>query len=425
MISFIKISITKLRSRQTGQSGLRFKRVVMWMPALGRFGRIKKMKKIICVMLCLSTFSLSVFANGTKWKVVKATDIYGISWDGINFQSNGISLNPGDVVDGLDTSVIEDPSTKKEMIKIKKIVEGYVDISCVEPDNCNVHFEEYILKQNLRKKNKVLVPEVYLQALSKKDRKELIYIEPMGYSEYECNKSDMDYEWYDACAAYLNNSQIYKVSIYLSNIFSYYSFMIRNIKQIEDGYLITVEVSDFKEFEKRSFTLPQKGDVVELKMKLDGDYINFFYQDEVLGKYVIIDDKTSNEIKNLLLNNSYNFSNITWPRHADGSCDYDGSKKTADVQTAKATSSTNVAKNKLMTVKENLKLRSGEATSTQVLAVMQAGTKVKILELGKAESIDGINSNWVKVEVQKGAKDREGKPIKSGTVGWCYGGYLE
>ncbi len=94
-------------------------------------------------------------------------------------------------------------------------------------------------------------------------------------------------------------------------------------------------------------------------------------------------------------------------------------------QTAKATSSANVAKNKLMTVKENLKLRSGEATSTQVLAVMQAGTKVKILELGKAESIDGINSNWVKVEVQKGAKDREGKPIKSGTVGWCYGGYLE
>ena len=78
-----------------------------------------------------------------------------------------------------------------------------------------------------------------------------------------------------------------------------------------------------------------------------------------------------------------------------------------------------------MTVSENLKLRSGEVTSTQVLSVMSAGTKVKILELGKAETRDGINSNWVKIEVQKGAKDREGKPIKSGTVGWCYGGYLE
>lgn len=86
---------------------------------------------------------------------------------------------------------------------------------------------------------------------------------------------------------------------------------------------------------------------------------------------------------------------------------------------------TNVSKNKTMLVNENLKLRSGEASSTQVLVVMQAGTKVKILELGKAETIDGISSNWVKVEVQKGAKDCEGKPIKSGTVGWCYGGYLE
>lgn len=86
---------------------------------------------------------------------------------------------------------------------------------------------------------------------------------------------------------------------------------------------------------------------------------------------------------------------------------------------------TNVSKNKTMLVNENLKLRSGEASSTQVLVVMQAGTKVKILELGKAETIDGISSNWVKIEVQAGAKDRDGKPIKAGTIGWCYGGYLK
>ncbi|WP_027728484.1 SH3 domain-containing protein [Treponema sp. C6A8] len=84
-----------------------------------------------------------------------------------------------------------------------------------------------------------------------------------------------------------------------------------------------------------------------------------------------------------------------------------------------------IAPGKTMTVTENLKLRSGEATTTPVLTVMSAGTKVKILELGKAETIDGISSNWVKVEVQSDAKDRDGKTIKAGTVGWCYGGYLE
>ena len=84
----------------------------------------------------------------------------------------------------------------------------------------------------------------------------------------------------------------------------------------------------------------------------------------------------------------------------------------------------NVAPNKTMTVKENLKLRSGEATTTSVLAVMFTGTKVKILTLGKQATIDDITSNWVQVEVQAGAKDRDGKPIAAGTTGWCFGGYL-
>lgn len=84
-----------------------------------------------------------------------------------------------------------------------------------------------------------------------------------------------------------------------------------------------------------------------------------------------------------------------------------------------------VSINKIMKVSENLKLRSGEAISTQVLTVMSAGTKVKVLELGKEETIDGISSNWVKIEIQSGAKDKDGKSIKKGTVGWCYGGYLK
>lgn len=83
-----------------------------------------------------------------------------------------------------------------------------------------------------------------------------------------------------------------------------------------------------------------------------------------------------------------------------------------------------IAPNKAMTAGANLKLRSSEATSSNVFTIMQAGTKVKILELGKSETIDGIVSNWVKVEVQAGAKDRDGKPIEQGLAGWCYGGYL-
>ena len=156
----------------------------------------------------------------------------------------------------------------------------------------------------------------------------------------------------------------------------------------------------------------------------DGDYINLYNdsnRNEMIESFVFVNnyDFIKENIKMILKGNKCDLSKVTWPKHADGSCDYDGSKKTVAVQ------STNVSKNKTMLVSENLKLRSGEATTTQVLTVMSAGTKVKILELGKAENIDGINSNWVKVEVLAGAKDRDGKTITKGTVGWCFGGYLK
>ena len=104
-----------------------------------------------------------------------------------------------------------------------------------------------------------------------------------------------------------------------------------------------------------------------------------------------------------------NLSEVTWPRDADGNSYY---KEKIPID-------------KIMTVKENLRLRSGEETSSQVVTVMQAGTRVRIEEVGKAETIDGISSNWVKVNVQYGAKDSDGKVIYAGKIGWCFAGYLE
>ena len=173
------------------------------------------------------------------------------------------------------------------------------------------------------------------------------------------------------------------------------------------------------------------GSVYKFSYKIDGDYLYFYRDGKLFFSFVSIADNTVfdellKEYKKFITGQVFTFPDLkNCAYHADGTRDYDGTKKTVASQTPKATSTTNVTPNKTMTVNENLKLRSGEATSTQVLTVMSAGSKVKILELGKAETIDGINSNWVKVEVQSDAKDRDGKPIKAGTVGWCYGGYLK
>lgn len=164
-----------------------------------------------------------------------------------------------------------------------------------------------------------------------------------------------------------------------------------------------------------------ENEVIELTV--DGDYLTIFNKtrNKEIITLVCINDSVEKQLVDLFNTEKCDLSRVIWPRHADGTCDYDNSSIT---KTVVSRPSTNVAPNKIMSVSENLKLRSGEATSTTVLIVMQAGTKVKILELGKSETIDGINSNWVKVEVLSG-KDRDGKEIKKKTTGWCYGGYLK
>ena len=212
--------------------------------------------------------------------------------------------------------------------------------------------------------------------------------------------------------------------------------MIKEIKKIKENlYAIKVfcreEIYDSTAKYIDEFVDLYKNDENTFYLEYDGDYVKIALNEKsnVIGTYVIItsdiEEHINKQLNNIACGYKADLSNITWPRHADGSCDYDGSKKTTAVQTEKVTPSTNVVPNKTLTVSENLKLRSGEATTSEVITVMFAGTKVKILELGKAEIIDGINSNWVKVEVQSGAKDRDGRAIRAGTVGWCYGGYLK
>ena len=270
------------------------------------------------------------------------------------------------------------------------------------------------------------IPKTYFDIIKQKDRNYILSVYPKvsGFGFYD-TAYDKEVEWFERTFSSYVAIGIDKYEI--QNLdFSQVSFRILEVTDISDDIIrIKGQISDYSrrsiEYSCFNWNFINNSDTYVFYIKFDGDFI-YVYENNMDNLFDIFCKMSSNDLKEFnkcMKTNNWNNINITWPRHADGSCDYDGSKKTVAVQ------STNVAPNKTMTVSENLKLRSGEATSTQVLTVMSAGTKVKILELGKAETIDGISSNWVKVEVQKGAKDRDGNPIKAGTVGWCYGGYLE
>jgi len=84
-----------------------------------------------------------------------------------------------------------------------------------------------------------------------------------------------------------------------------------------------------------------------------------------------------------------------------------------------------VTVNKCYRASDNLRLRSSGSTAGKPVVTIGKGTQVKVIAVGAEQTIDGITSNWVQVEVQAGAKDRDGKPIAAGTTGWCFGGYLK
>ena len=277
--------------------------------------------------------------------------------------------------------------------------------------------------------NGVWIPAYYFDVLKAGNKKKLLSYESFWETDW---KTSIGEQWED---------EYFPLHLIISDNYFY-------ISSYATGYRFYLITSDISNNGIQCYTLEKNIDTGRIDSKKeilryfdgenetaifferDGDYLNLYNdsnRNEMIESFVFVSnyDFIKENIKMILKGNKCDLSKVTWPRHADGSCDYDGSKKTAAVQTAKTTPSTNVAKNKTMTVSENLKLRSGEATSTQVLTVMQAGTKVKILELGKAETIDGISSNWVKVEVQSVAKDRDGRTIRAGTIGWCYGGYLK
>lgn len=81
--------------------------------------------------------------------------------------------------------------------------------------------------------------------------------------------------------------------------------------------------------------------------------------------------------------------------------------------------------NLIMRCTSNLRLRESETFDSSVILTMNAGTKVKIIKIGRQDESDGISSNWVQVEVLPGGKDKDFNRIPNGTRGWCFGGYLE
>lgn len=306
----------------------------------------------------------------------------------------------------------------------KKTVSVAVFLAGLSAAVFGTDFEERISEKNWFR-------EYYNEVIYRQDRN-IILLYQMARTETEFFNHVGDYMiyWYEmpqktsdkfACGTSGDSAYPYRIWI-----LGDYRCKIREISSdLYELELEDVRISQgyyenaLKEGYDMRFALEATDPGYSLYCRFDGDYLYLYLEDgkTLFATYCAYDDEEEEALYDAIRTNDFDMSQFTFPRHADGTCDYENAASGEEIYKKRIV-------NGVYQAKENLRLREKEGTSGAVITAMPAGTRVKILSLGKEETIDGITNNWVEVRVEWNSKDLNGRSIY-GTTGWCFGGYLK
>ena len=190
-----------------------------------------------------------------------------------------------------------------------------------------------------------------------------------------------------------------------------YEVQIEDVRISQELYELLLE-----DGHNMKFALDATEPEYSLYCRFDGEYLYIYLEDgkTLYATYCAYDESEEEALHEAIRTNEFDMTKITFPRHADGTCDYESSGGVPGKKIV----------NGVYRAQDNLRLRETGSTSGKAITTMQADTYVRILSLGKEETIDSITDNWVEVETQFGAKNLEGDFLY-GKTGWCFGGYLK
>ena len=285
------------------------------------------MKKILIVLLSSFLFLTRIFCVEIKYKVLRDS-----FYDDGNY--NTFPINKDTILEWTDNN----ECYLKETDGIYKIELEFEDgneykyISSYDLllENSKVMF--YDNDENQSEITYEIIPDYYLEVLSQKNPSKIFQKQPKwNVFKESWNNSSQGNQWtfeegFFPESMVLNNNFVKMTSrnfyliekivieknTYKAQLFRPSNWLYGDEIQYEQPY--ANEYLNYKD-EKR----------VVFYFDFDGDFVNIWINNKnaFLGRYFVATAKTIKEIKNLMENNTCDLSKVTWPRHADGTSDYD------------------------------------------------------------------------------------------------------
>ena len=168
-----------------------------------------------------------------------------------------------------------------------------------------------------------LYPYYIIEAVNKNNRN-IIAQNDKKNTDIMTGNIDIEEYWYD----YMVKPQlISNIGLVLGSAYGQYTLYVDDIKKNNtDEYILKIEVNAYIGRLKNPVFYDFKNEQeLNLKLKKDGDYLYVFVENETTPReaYCYVNNDFRIAINELVSNNSCNNINLTWPRHADGTCDYE------------------------------------------------------------------------------------------------------
>ena len=381
---------------------------------------MKKKLNIFFLLIYINTLLISEGFSGIELIANRNAKAWDIQHSILADDNYSIQLNKNDVVKGIRTAhIIYDDSYTGEY----KLINGFYSEILIKDKKYYIRTDNIIQKKSegrlpekiiTRNDGTFYVPLYFIESFSKLN-KDILINQEKAFKYLN--------DWFLRDNEHFNGAlNLFQTSISFEHLLQY-GFWIEKVKFDKEIYQINIkrdidcydnyDIEDLGWTKEITAKLPfYTNDSNIIFLKIDGDYIILSDSQSLKSKFIYckVNKKIIREFVKFLNDEYYDYSSLSWPRHADGSCDYE---TVVRLQSGKG-----------YRASDNLRLRSSGSKAGKPVVTIGKGTQVKVIAVGAEQTIDNITSNWVQVEVQAGAKDRDGKPIAAGTTGWCFGGYL-